>query len=618
MHASFKVKIYSGDGQTFIANDVFNVPCTTTNGTSQSTETWSFGKQADDAFPQVINALLAKPYCQVFFDSECTYISGGESARLGSFNYANHLIVVPDFFGGSSISVGSAKRIVFNNGNYLKLEVRSVSYYQPTDAYTVTIRIYYYLSNDQSLGSIDLQGSWDGLLGRGVSLKCIPFALPGTDGHFHNTKARGYGYNDISRSTAFTIAYDPTSGSSANAAVFSNMLFPYETSIELYSFVEGLRPIDVDNPYDEGGVSEESDSTGNFSDDSDTVSEDTMPILSAVDTGFATIFTPGSLQLKALADVFWSQNLLTLLQNTAEKISDMFVSLGIVPFYVTPGRTVEVTWMGWAITEVMLTLAGWQYKEFDLGTIDLADDPRIFTSGSALDYSPFSKLGIYLPFIGFQELDIDECRGATVQLLYRVDIMSGSCVAIVKINGNSLYQFTGNCMTQIPITSESFENLFTNVVQVGLAASNAKVAGAVAGGGDSVTSEQWDADKITESQAQAQLNQHKAIRSHAQASLGNATANAMMGLKPNYNKTGSLSASNSLMCVKQPYLFLTTPRQCMPSYYQKYAGFPANITDTLGNFSGFTVVSEIRLNGLVATSPEVAEINELLHSGVII
>ena len=380
-------------------------------------------------------------------------------------------------------------------------------------------------------------------------------------------------------------------------------------------------PADPDNPYDNGGTTGEGGgdpANQNFDGESDTVEEDTLPSISSVGTGFATIFTPNALQLQNLSGIFWGDQWWQALQNTVEGLDKMFVSLGMVPFLVTPGQTVEVTWLNLHITEVYLTLAAWQYKEFDMGTIDLSDDSRIWTTDSAMDYSPFCKLGIYLPFIGFQELDIDECRGKTIQLIYRVDIMSGACIALVKINGNTLYQFTGNCMTQIPLTSQSFENLYTNVVNVGLAAANAKTAGAIAGGGDAVTAEQWDADKITEAQAQSQLNQHNAIKSHAKASLGNATANAMMGLKPSYNKAGSLSSSTSLMAVKQPYLYLTTPKQCIPYEYEHYAGFPANITDTLKNFEGFTVVSDIRLNGLVATSPEVAEINELLHSGVII
>ena len=370
---------------------------------------------------------------------------------------------------------------------------------------------------------------------------------------------------------------------------------------------------DDENPYWDGGISEPGGGeTGNFSEDSDTVTEDPMPTLSAIGTGMATIFNPDATQLKDLSDVFWGSNWWQALQNSVEGIDKMFVSLGIVPFEVTAGSTVEVTWLGLSVTEVRLTLAAQQYYEFDMGTIDLSDDDRIFTSDSALDYSPFSKLGIYLPFIGYQELDIDECRNATINLKYRVDILSGTCVALIKVAGSTIYQFTGNCITQIPITSQSFENLFTNAVNVGIAWGNARNAGAIAGGGDAgdpispVANMKFPKPEIADGEI------------GAQSRLGNATANAMMGLKPTFNKTGSVSASATLFTVKQPFLFLSTPRQCLPEHYQRYCGFPSNITGKLSSFSGLTVVESIRLNNLVATATEVQEIYDLLRKGVII
>lgn len=386
------------------------------------------------------------------------------------------------------------------------------------------------------------------------------------------------------------------------------------------AWIEGYEPlvIDDDNPYWNGGISEPGGGDGNFSEDSDDVSEDELPSIDAVGTGMATIFAPTKGQLKSLSEVFWGSQWWTALQNTIEGIDKMFVSLGIVPFSVSKGSTVEVTWLGLSITEVTLTLASRQLYEFDMGTIDLSDDSRIFTSGSALDYSPFSRLGIYLPFIGFQDLDIDECRGTTINLKYRIDILSGTCVALIKIAGKTIYQFTGNCITQIPITSQNFENMFTNAVNVGIALGTARNAAAIASAGEAVSSEMIQQGKMSATAAALDATQRSARVSGANASLGNATANAMMGMKPDFNKTGSVSASASLLTVKQPFLYLKTPRQCLPDHYQRYCGFPSNMTGKLGSFSGYTVVEDIRLNGLVATNGEVEEIYDLLKSGVIV
>ena len=372
---------------------------------------------------------------------------------------------------------------------------------------------------------------------------------------------------------------------------------------------------DFDNPYDELVDDEnQGGNDTNFGDNSDDITEDGLPDLDAIGTGFATIFTPTKSQLTNLSSVMWDSNVFTALQNLVENITNMFTSLSIVPFNVTRGSEVEVSWLGLPLTSIYLYLAAKQYYEFDLGDINLDDDNRIFKYDNCLDYSPFSKLGIYLPFIGFQELDIDECRNKVINLTYRIDILSGTCVAMVKLNGSPLYQFTGNCLAQIPITSESMQSLVTDAVNVGIAITNAKSAGAAS----SADIKAAEASGKGQAVKDARIKHAQVTQTHADTHLGSAAADAMMGLKPQYNKTGSVSATASLLSVKQPYLFLHTPKLSIPEKYQHFGGFPCNMTGTLGSFSGFTVVDSIRLNDLVATAPEVEEIYNLLKEGVII
>ncbi len=390
------------------------------------------------------------------------------------------------------------------------------------------------------------------------------------------------------------------------------------------AFWENAEILDPDNPYEGAGgtgIGGGDPNKQNWDDESDTISDETLPDetqTGAVGTGFSTIFSPTKGQLQHLADVMWGNDLVSFLQNQVENIGSMFVSLGIVPFNVDKGSTRKVMWLGIVDTAIYLDTAAKQFYEIDMGTIDLATDVRIHRSDSVFDYSPFSRLGIYLPFIGFQELDIDECRGNTIQLKYKIDILSGSCVAWVYINGNPIYQFSGNCLTQIPLSSQDAQTLFSNAVQVGIAAASAGVTGSVASAGDAMTAERYSAGQISATQAEYMSGQHAAQVSNAEGSLASATANGMMGMKPNYKRSGAISASTSLISLKQPYLFLTTPREAVPDHYQRYCGFPSNITKKLGDLSGYTVVEDIRLNGLVATSSEVEEIYNLLKSGVII
>lgn len=453
--------------------------------------------------------------------------------------------------------------------------------------------------------------------------------------------------NDFLDCIALCIEISYTSGSGYQLQVFrqyngswreyfNNRLS--EVSAEaLINYFENATPI-PNNPYGPGGYSGEGGgNNGNFSEDSDEVEADPLPDetnFGATACGLITIFHPTKTQLKKLADVIWGKGFLNFLQNLVENISDLFISLGMLPFSVTHGNTVEVTWFSYDVggdvpigTGIYLDLAPNQWLEFQMGGIALdGTDPRIFSSDSVLDYSPYSKLGIYLPFIGYQELDIDECRDQTLYLTYRVDVLSGTCVALLTLNSydedRTIYEFTGNCLTQLPLTSMDAQSLITNAVNIGIAISSAGATEAVASAGDALAQSAFQASGgelgVDYDRMQHAFAANAAKVSNAQNSLLSSTVNGVMGMKPNFKKSGAVSASATLMAVKQPYLFLVTPRQSFPENYGHYCGYPSNIADSLGNFEGFTVVEDIRLNGLVATSPEVEEIYKLLKTGVII
>lgn len=422
-----------------------------------------------------------------------------------------------------------------------------------------------------------------------------------------------------------------------NAPGGSTVYYPFRFGAQWSSFgpytVSGASEVDIDNPYYDGGISTSGGGDPdkqNWAEDSDIVTVDELPdetYFGATAVGLVTIFSPTKEQLKRLADVIWGEGFFNFVQHMVQNIEDLFISLSLVPFVVPKSNTVEVTWFSYDLggevpigTGIYLTLAARQWVEFNMGSISLTggENSSGFASDSVLDYSPYSKLGIYLPFIGYQELDIDECRGNVLTLIYRIDILSGSCLAIVRVNGRDIYQFSGTCSVQIPLTSEDASAMFTNAVSIATAAASAGSTAAIASAGNAFTQSRVSEGKLTQAGAEVQNAQHAAMVSNAEGSLVSATVQGVMGMKPNYKKSGAISGSTSLFGVKQPYLFLTTPRQSIPEHYQRYCGFPSNITGKLGDFSGYTVVEDIRLNGLVATSSEVEEIYALLKSGVII
>ena len=69
----------------------------------------------------------------------------------------------------------------------------------------------------------------------------------------------------------------------------------------------------------------------------------------------------------------------------------------------------------------------------DCGSVEITEQYQ-----SLLDYSPFSRLTIYLPFIGFQDLDDKLVVGHTLKVQYVVDVLSGRCLAQLYVDSIDL------------------------------------------------------------------------------------------------------------------------------------------------------------------------------------
>ena len=62
--------------------------------------------------------------------------------------------------------------------------------------------------------------------------------------------------------------------------------------------------------------------------------------------------------------------------------------------------------------------------DIDCGSVRIDE-----TFKSVMDYTPFSRLTIFLPFIGFQELDVSMVMNNVLHVIYTVDVLSGRCLA---------------------------------------------------------------------------------------------------------------------------------------------------------------------------------------------
>lgn len=98
--------------------------------------------------------------------------------------------------------------------------------------------------------------------------------------------------------------------------------------------------------------------------------------------------------------------------------------------------------------------------DVDCGTVTLNE---VFEN--VIDYSPFTTLDIYLPFIGIQRLDIDVVRNKAIHLIYTFDVLSAKCLAKLLYNDEILYQFAGSIADDIPYVATNTGDYNSNVIQ---------------------------------------------------------------------------------------------------------------------------------------------------------
>ena len=322
--------------------------------------------------------------------------------------------------------------------------------------------------------------------------------------------------------------------------------------------------------------------TGGGDGDYDDNSSDTigLPDLTALNqnsisnTKFLTCYKMTPAQLSKLGDELWSDNIFTQISNTVLKPTDFIVNLSLLP--VDVGGVTKLIKAG----KILLngaegTLINQQFIRVDCGTIEVKKK-----WGGSIDYQ--TDVSIFLPFIGEQSLNANEVMGATLNVIYTVDILSGSCIASVRVNKDNLdavlYQFSGNMASNYPITSADYATVFSGALQLAVGVGSLPSSGGV-------------------------------------LSLVSATSNMLSGA--DVKRTGSLSSASGFMGIKKPYLILSRPIQSLPSEYNTFRGFVSNITLALSECSGYTKVAEIHLEKIPATSAELDELDALLKAGVI-
>ena len=306
-----------------------------------------------------------------------------------------------------------------------------------------------------------------------------------------------------------------------------------------------------------------------------------IPSIGVQATGFVALYNPTQSQLSAFSQYLWSNDFIENFKKLFSNPMDAIIGLHLI--YATPSRgdVAEIV-CGYSHSGVMSNTVNNQYIEIDCGSIKVN---RYF--GNVLDYAPYTKLQVYLPFVGIVDLDTNEIMNGTLNIKYRIDVLTGSCLARLKITRGDykaeLYNFAGNCAVQLPISGGSYSGIIANAI--GVAGS---IGATIASGG-----------------------------SLAPVLVGSAVSSAVNS-HTNVSHSGSLGSNAGALGIMKPYLIITRPKPAEANKFNEFYGKPSNKTVRLSSCSGYTRIKEVHVDNIVATDNELSEIEQLLKEGVII
>ena len=333
---------------------------------------------------------------------------------------------------------------------------------------------------------------------------------------------------------------------------------------------------------------------GDFDGNSDTIGIPELPTANALATGMCAMYKMDAGQLQGLSTYLWTTNFVDLIKKLLNDPMESIFNLSIVPLDLTAGSSAYIK-----IGNVVTTASGHPvsnpYKQLNFGTINLHE-----YWGGFIDYSPYTKLSIYLPYIGFQDISIDDVMNGAIQLKANCDSLTGAVTYLlysVQSNwaGHShasvLYSWGGNMQYQIPLTASNYSAVVSSLIGT---------AGTIAGG---------VAVGLTGGMT-------------APVAVGTATAGIsnVMNAKTHVQHGGGLGGSMGLFGVQTPYLILERPEQIYPENYEHTIGTPNESTRALAYFSNntFVKVRGVHMEIESATNNELNEIEELLKAGVVI
>lgn len=338
---------------------------------------------------------------------------------------------------------------------------------------------------------------------------------------------------------------DITSDTWTDVGMHVSYFYTDDGSSDIKNFFKELRGSET---FDEPDTPDVPDINGDYDNTSDVIDvADIIDIntMSAIQSNLVKAYSVTTGNLSELADFLWSDSFIDVIKKLQNDPIQNIQKLCYLPFDYTKGDADNI-FIGNSDTGISAPRIYDQFQEIDFGNLEITE-----YYGNSLDYE--TDIAIFLPFIGEKTLSCVDIMGGTINLKYRVDILTGTCIAIisaVRVQNDVtlksvLYTFSGDMSNEVPLTASQnnfFKSLVSNPADVEKTLTTAATGGALAMVG---------------------------------------------GMSHSYSHTGSIGGNVGFLSVLTPYLIIRRPVNVKPAAYEKTFGYPAYTSVTLENQKGY-------------------------------
>ena len=318
------------------------------------------------------------------------------------------------------------------------------------------------------------------------------------------------------------------------------------------------------------GYTKDDDKGYNDNKDKDDDDADTNVLSSGIGVLTST-FHMTKERLVQLGQFLWSGSIFDQFSLINNNPIENIISCKAIPFVIS-GTNQEIV-LGNVSTGVNGEKISQNFSKQTIGTVDIKEHYKNF-----LDYAPYTNVIIYLPYIGFKELDASLVMGKTLKIEYTLDVITGGCLAQIYVGNIRLYEFTGNIGIDISITASNRAQVEGAYINAGVGVVSSAMSGNVTGAVNSI--------------------------------IGAATS------QYHYSGTGNPSPSCVASTNRTCYVVIDRPQYQPLKAFNHTRGRMCCLSKTIGNLKGYTVCDgNIDISGISATDEEKDEIVNILSTG---